>query len=498
MSDQAILNAILGGFAESPPQPADQTMTIDMAAMRLHPYQSVPIVYSKEPEMSAAELKKRTETIRKEYAAGTKKLRLPHFVSQDSDVLICLGGMPSQDSAIWEPIRNTFCYIDELTNKHSYDIDHWDLLNYFRDKDGNFIQDKRKLNALFMSRYLEEIKDVVPEHGVILSRGQEDCLVGARYRLQINSTKELKDYLASKRREASERYASYLSTVSSQVELEAALAGTGDDVIKKDIVAEIKKAIAAHPGLRYAGVSINHEIVFITRQDIILTERNKSAGIDTSANLGKFTFYLKPFSTKMFVMRYSGNVKGLEHCHPHVGGSGQPCLGTAQHQAFAALLCGDVTGVLNSLWAVMTNYNPGNPYVSLGVFKAKIKETAFKKHQRRFGGAAKSGWQDQALRVVIADAIKHNPAFGDRRTFTHIFRGSNYDVVTAINAEAKLVYAITTSMDLRQAGAWTIRQSDAIKDHQIVVMPWIPTDDTGDASLDNEQPQVETCEPELI
>ena len=102
-----------------------------------------------------------------------------------------------------------------------------------------------------------------------------------------------------------------------------------------------------------------------TRNDVVCTHRNPSAGIDISVNLGKFKASFSMQNANLLVFGCGDNVETGGYKHPHLSYNGRVCWGNGQETANKACANMQLVQLFTLLSSVLVNYNSGNPYRSL-------------------------------------------------------------------------------------------------------------------------------------
>lgn len=92
---------------------------------------------------------------------------------------------------------------------------------------------------------------------------------------------------------------------------------------------------------------------------------------ERSLNMGKYAVQIDFAANKLLVKGGKYNVQG--NIHPHVSGSGSPCMGNAKETLSNLWITYDVDAFLRALLLVLRNYNDESPYEPFSKFEDKSK-----------------------------------------------------------------------------------------------------------------------------
>lgn len=278
-----------------------------------------------------------------------------------------------------DPEYQSLDYVLELSNRYGYDISHWEVETFCKDK--KIFTDKRKLNRAFTERYLEERKNICPEHVVKLSEQDAKFLKENAAKLQAYGIEEIKQRIENRRRSVRANYEAFVQELA-YLKLEENAISSSREL---DYVKAINDAIKTYPDLVYAGMDKKGTLSFHMKRSVLLVERNRAAGLDISVDLGQFTIYFQIGTRYIHAKPYKRNINYNNRFHPHIDSNHRICFGDVHHDVMTALATGDIKKTLGLTLAIINSYNPGNPYVNLVTFYEHVKKT------RRAGGVLRSG-----------------------------------------------------------------------------------------------------------
>lgn len=116
-------------------------------------------------------------------------------------------------------------------------------------------------------------------------------------------------------------------------------------------------------------------IAFLT-PEIFLVYENRSAGIDSSVNLGRFRVIYQPNRARIHVLPYMNNVFCQGSYHPHVSTDGDPCWGNAAAVYSEAMGKIKPSIALTALRTLLQTYNPESPYRTIESYEEERDEQA--------------------------------------------------------------------------------------------------------------------------
>lgn len=261
---------------------------------------------------------------------------------------------------------STVQYIELLASQTNTDIKAWNLLKIFGTGSGkNFHTDKKQINKRFFA-HLEKVKAKVESQVVAI-----EAKVAARMDKLSGSDKTIRStrIAAMKERQAKliQRAVACFSVADSYIAKAAELGRRIDSAEKtaptfSDQISQIiRENFWGFHSLNNACLSL------VTKNDIILSHINPAANLNLRVNLGKFRVFIHFDEMRLSVQTHGNNVV-VGHPHPHIGSEGTICWGDASSLVAEKRAKGEIADVLRLLASVLTNYNPGGPFVQLHRF----------------------------------------------------------------------------------------------------------------------------------
>lgn len=115
----------------------------------------------------------------------------------------------------------------------------------------------------------------------------------------------------------------------------------------------------------------NSIVMLATKNDVIMSEVNPTAGIERRVNLGKYLAHYYVKTTTLQVHRHQQNAIAGGHWHPYINSNGNICWGNAATSATALLTKGQLYEVFSLLASLLMTYSPtATPYQRLLEFAA--------------------------------------------------------------------------------------------------------------------------------
>lgn len=262
-------------------------------------------------------------------------------------------------------------YIERMAGVTGAAIDKWDILECFRNPlsaTGKvIITDKRSINKR-LYELDKQAKDGVPVEG--LSDQKEIKKISDLIFSEIETgrraelSRSWKDALrsASNYTETAEQYRKNAFHYFKQL---SALKNSESPEIQKEI-----NAVIQNPFWEYKGIGENNDghkfLKFHTRAEIVLTEKNPSAGIDISVNVGRFEAQLVPKTSMVRVFQAGNNVLAHGYWHPYISSAGGVCWGNASDTADELLASAKYGQAFALLAALLATYDSNTtPYMDL-------------------------------------------------------------------------------------------------------------------------------------
>jgi len=268
----------------------------------------------------------------------------------------------------------TIKYIENLAGIAGVNIGDWNAKELFGTGTGHkFIDDKNEINRIFfceMDRRAAETP-TAPENADNLIDDANLAMIKAaeaRYvsRLVAEEYKKAEEHIKQAMGYYKE-HENYVRRAGEYYSQARRLQGNGENSLERQV-----REIASNSFYRYLGMVDGRKIRFATRGDIQLSHRNPAAGIDITINFGKFMVVCDIENFRITVHPFENNHNVSGHPHPHVQGGGGVCWGTAANSVSAALAKCNFVEPMVLLSALLINYNPGSPYVSMERFQDAI------------------------------------------------------------------------------------------------------------------------------
>ena len=263
-------------------------------------------------------------------------------------------------------------YIELLSNQTNTKMEPWDLLSVFGTGKGNeLVTDKKEINKLFFAK-LEDIKTKTPAQVFALEERvtvEIDRLSRGLTDREITRLRTARDKDIHSANEAMSRAATFLTSAANLHSQLSAL-----ERRESTVPGQISQIVQENFWDFHQLTGANLELV--TKNDIILTQKNPAAGVDLRVNLGRVKAILNLQSMSLSVLQHERNLNVRGYYHPHVNTGGGICWGTGAGVVTQKLPKGEVAEVLRLLSSVLTNYNDGNPYVHLADFQEIAKNDA--------------------------------------------------------------------------------------------------------------------------
>jgi hypothetical protein len=254
--------------------------------------------------------------------------------------------------------QQAFQYIEQLASTTQTSIDSWNTSFL----EGLDLTDKRALNAAFFKQAgaseskLSEEETKALEAAVQAAEKIAANLIKAR----VDECRSNSEYYLTQATEYYLNFARKLSEAHKQHR--EALACEG----KAPQVREEFQKIFKNTFWKFHEVEAGSALSFITRSEIILTEKNPAAGIDRRVNFGLYRAKLNYGEARIHVLKHEKNVLSGSFYHPYVNVNGNICWGNAADAAGRAIREGRWSDVMNLLASLLTTYTPeATPYRSL-------------------------------------------------------------------------------------------------------------------------------------
>ena len=255
-------------------------------------------------------------------------------------------------------------YIEKMAGLTRTPIDSWDIFKVFNNGDNGLLVDRRAINKRLHShgllsetqrRQLTDLENTAMEAFQVRMREQAESLA---QQALANRDYSIKDATSLRQRmEAS------ITNAKNYDEQARNLEGK-----TPNIAHEVGKIIDA--GFWEVESILYHEIHFTTKNPIVLTENNASAGVHFHVPMGHYKVIVFAPEARLRVKQFKDNVVFDGYYHPYVNESGVICWGNAQDTANKMLARQEYAHVLELLAALLTTYVPeATPYAQLLKFQ---------------------------------------------------------------------------------------------------------------------------------
>lgn len=264
---------------------------------------------------------------------------------------------------------NAVNYIQFLSSTTGIDISEWDIREVFTGSKRQFYTDKKAINKAFFAeadRRKQDVGTMDLEFARIVDSQTK--------RISQSRLRRLKEQLDSHLQSASNlqsRLTESLRIISEKGREIRALDGREDGLMSGHIknIIDSGRWKLGDDIEKVRSEASRDQITLYSTSDIVITEKNKLAGIDHTVNLGRFKvgiFYDSGLYIE--VMRWKDNFAVSNHIHPHIGTGGDPCWGQAGDEIRRLYLDFNLTEVFKILDSILFDYNDSNPYVPIYSF----------------------------------------------------------------------------------------------------------------------------------
>lgn len=268
-------------------------------------------------------------------------------------------------------------YIESLANQMGANIALWDLEPLFKHgSTGNhYVKEKNEINKRFFE-HLETIKKEAPVESArlrALIRGpiqqryettRQKAIQSKKVTLQ-NLQQDIGDHHA--RATDCVRRCWLLQTEIDQLSVAVSEA---NNPLEAELLGILE---SGWDFLDFSGDAVD----FVTRSEVVVSEKNPAAGIDITVNLGKFRARLNLGSADVRVYVHQDNTMVSNFYHPHINHGGQPCWGNVSLNAAKCQAERSIKSLFEILLALLHSYSAEAPYRPLNDFyTAKARRDA--------------------------------------------------------------------------------------------------------------------------
>ena len=364
-------------------------------------------------------------------------------------------------------------YIKQLASSTNSNINRWDILAMFSSGDGaNLLADKKAINKIFFEK-LEKIAekttgdialvDDLPELSNALENGFQASIENQK-RLIENEMRTINESIIASHKTLEDRISKLVDT-SKRLHF---LAKNTDPLgeIKKEINEVLRSGCWVNP------VIVGNQLYLNTKVNLILTFKNLAAGYDIAQDFGQFSVRIDLNTFGMVVVPYKNNIHvirlgdQLGHYHPHVQHTGSICWGTGHDTMVKLIKDFKIGKALELLYAVLANYNDGNPYIHLADFRDRGKKVptdiipASLRHPEKLNEKEKEILASAPARPVfhVGDIVEYGSAYGTTNPrhdhLTDNNGGSSQSDATYIRSVVTAVTDMIITISLSNGTPW--------------------------------------------
>ena len=279
------------------------------------------------------------------------------------------------DTAVKNQQILKFSYIEKIAHQLEKNLADVNLFDIFDNNNNIITADEGRINEILIAFDREKYFDKPdPVHEVIDLTEEQTKKIQDVFEKEFTDRKDSiqraeRDYI---RRAADrmEQYQEFLRQASHSREQIKGLS-LRDSAPMFDSI----KKILEDERFQFEGIDGRNRLKFAIKKDIINTNVNVKAGINTRVNLGKMRIlvsFVSGLDARVYQMSDNITVEG--HWHPHLNSSGSVCLGNVSEIYEEAVEQGNIHGMLDIVHAVLINYNEENPYVSLEGFAGRSSQ----------------------------------------------------------------------------------------------------------------------------
>ncbi len=251
-------------------------------------------------------------------------------------------------------------YIEELAQYSNTDIRTWDLMTMFKGTtDAGLLVDRRSINKRFFigNELTEEKFNELSSNDRDILEKAELLLRGKCPRDTLKKIQNLKNHIGT--------LESSLASENAQLQ-RLEFESFSNVRPKKPLHEQVRNMINGPWRIEHLDIARIH---ISTKNDVIVSHKDKKMGIDITLNLGKFAFVIDMWRRSVKPERdYHRDVTWVDdnYCHPHVGNC--ICFGSEGTKLSKAWENQDFEEVSKILYGILTQYCDDNPHRSLSCF----------------------------------------------------------------------------------------------------------------------------------
>jgi len=281
----------------------------------------------------------------------------------------------------------TLDYIKHLASLTNAKINRWDINKSFgeRNNEATLIEDRKLINQIFFNK-IKKTKarekstetttlDKIPELEASIKKGIEASL---KSRTEMLNAEILKHKMDIRNFDHQAEVATK-SLVKAKLEMDEL---SSDSNVMNTITEELNKVL---DGEYWVNPIVHEQKLYLnTKNDIIMSHKKKTAGIDIEINMGQFAVELNLVNFQMKVIPYRNNILPAysDYYHPHISSDGIICWGNAKEQVRKWQQSLEVGKILNILYSLLFNYCDAQPYTTLCSYKS-LESKKYKYSDRR-------------------------------------------------------------------------------------------------------------------
>jgi hypothetical protein len=261
-------------------------------------------------------------------------------------------------------------YILQVAAHTNTNITRWDIVALFgTGTDKILVEDKNQINKKFFERLTTSIAGRIEkeeEKSKEVPKDLMDAILKATEKIQDIRKRALQDKMSQDiyhAKNANAQLNAYLIELNRTRNEMMNLGGENmSETFRKEFVGVLKDGCWVDPLVENGFLYLN------TKNNVTISQINKAAKLDLTADLGQLAVKINLEDFNMWVIPYKNNIRARDHYHPHVSSDGRICWGDALTQSLNWMKEGKIANILKVLYSLLFNYNPGNPYVEINAF----------------------------------------------------------------------------------------------------------------------------------
>lgn len=275
---------------------------------------------------------------------------------------------------------NKITYIEKIAHQLERNLSNIDLLKVFPNEDNIFTMNEGEINQILIDFKREDfLSEPDPVHELVELTEEQVTTIKNVYNTSFNHRKtRIQNDINSCIHAAQRKMGDYHNHMTRASALREELSSIQESD-SNPMLESINKVLAdpRFEFLRFSGHNVSNDtITFLIKDDIINTHVNQRAGINLRVNLGKLVLRVR-FSGGLTILvdKHSDNIISNNYFHPHISHDRTPCLGNMGEMYSECQKNNDVHGMIESIMAVLLNYNDSDPYRPLARFMEVSSQT---------------------------------------------------------------------------------------------------------------------------